>query len=74
MRESMRDVVGVHEGRCLIVYQNAFTPALDRIALYLIPLQLAVFAHVPEVFGTRQGRNTLFTAVVLLYYAAVLFV
>jgi hypothetical protein len=48
--------------------------ALDRIALYMLPLQLAVFAYVPEVFGGRRTRNQLFVAAVVGYYALVLFV
>ncbi|MFU8831781.1 MAG: EpsG family protein [Wenzhouxiangella sp.] len=48
--------------------------ALDRVALYMLPLQLAVFAYVPEVFGGKQTRNQLFAAAVVAYYALVLFV
>ena len=48
--------------------------AIDRVALYMLPLQLAIFAHIPEVFGIHRGRNTLFTMAILLYYAAVQFV
>jgi hypothetical protein len=29
---------------------------------------------VPEVFGSRTGRNTLFTVAVVLYYALIQFV
>lgn len=57
-----------------VYFLTPASTAVDRIALYMIPLQLAVFAYVPEVFGVHEGRNALFTAIVLLYYAAVLFV
>ena len=50
------------------------TTAVDRIALYMLPLQLVVFAHLPDVLGKRGKRNTHYTSAVLLYYAAVLFV
>lgn len=48
--------------------------AVDRIALLFIPLQLAVFSYVPEVFGARKSRNAFFTSVTLLYYASIQYV
>lgn len=50
------------------------TTAVDRIALYMLPLQLVVFSYLPEVLGTRGRRNTGYTCLVLFYYATVLFV
>jgi hypothetical protein len=50
------------------------TTAVDRVALYMLPLQLVVFAYLPDVLGIRGGRNTDYTGLVLLYYGAVLFV
>ena len=50
------------------------TTAVDRIALYLLPLQLVVFSHLPEVFGLPGRRNEDLVWVVLLYYGAVLYV
>ena len=44
------------------------------MALYLLPLQLVVFAHLPDVLGRRGGNNTGLTSLVLLLYGAVLFV
>jgi len=47
--------------------------AVDRVALYLIPLQIFVFSRLPDVFG--RGRATrLWVVAVLLYYATVMFV
>lgn len=48
--------------------------ALDRMALYLLPLQLFVFAHLPDVLGAYGRRNTEIVAMTLAYYALVLFV
>jgi hypothetical protein len=48
--------------------------ALDRVALYLLPLQVVVFSRVPEAFGKAKGQNSLLVGAVLAYYAAVLFV
>jgi len=47
---------------------------LDRIGLYLLPLQIVVFVHVPDILGRMVGHKTFWIAAVLLYYAAVLFV
>ncbi|WP_296643816.1 EpsG family protein [Roseinatronobacter sp.] len=48
--------------------------ALDRIGLYLLPLQLFVFAHLPDVIGLPGRRNTVLVAAIIAFYAAVLFV
>lgn len=55
-------------------FPTNLSTALDRMALYIIPLQLFVFAHVPDAFGAFGRRNTGIVAAILLYYAAVLFV
>jgi hypothetical protein len=47
--------------------------AVDRVALYLIPLQLFVWSHFPEVFGKPGRRNTVGVLLVLALYATVLF-
>jgi hypothetical protein len=57
-----------------VLFVSPSSTAVDRIALYMLPLQLVVFSHVPDVFGRRQGYCQELTLGVLLYYAAVLFV
>jgi hypothetical protein len=47
--------------------------AVDRVALYLIPLQLYVFARLPDLLGQAAQRRNWVLAVVG-YYAVVLFV
>lgn len=47
---------------------------IDRIALYLLPLQLMVFSYLPEVFGDRRSMNRGWVGAVVVYYAVVLFV
>ncbi len=47
--------------------------AVDRVALYLIPLQLFVFSRVPQLASTVRARTLLVLGVVL-YYTAVLYV
>jgi len=48
--------------------------AVDRVALYMLPLQLVVFAHLPDVFDNRARHREVLVTAVLFYYAAVLFV
>lgn len=57
---------------CLPLVGFAST-AVDRVALYLIPLQLFVFSRIPRLASTVQVRTPLVLGVVG-YYAAVLFV
>ncbi len=55
-------------------FATSATTALDRIALYMIPLQLVVFSHLPDAFGRHGERNQHIVLMILAYYAAVLFV
>jgi len=49
--------------------------AVDRVGLYLLPLQLMVFAYLPEVLGRKNGKgNSAWVVAVLAYYATVEFV
>jgi hypothetical protein len=48
--------------------------AVDRIALYWIPLQLFVLSHLPNVLGRRRGKNAVWGYAVVAYSAAVLFI
>ena len=48
--------------------------AVDRLALYMIPLQLFVFARLPDVLGSWGKHNLLPTAVIIFYYACIQFV
>jgi hypothetical protein len=48
--------------------------AVDRVALYMLPLQLVVFAHLPDIFDNRGRYKEVLVAAVLFYYAAVQFV
>jgi len=48
--------------------------AVDRVALYWIPLQLFVLSRLPNVLGKRDGRNAVWVRAVVVYSAAVLFV
>lgn len=49
--------------------------AVDRVALYLIPLQLFVLSRLPEVFGRSSGKgNDFWIFVVVLYCVLVQFI
>lgn len=47
---------------------------VDRLSLYLIPLQLFVFSRLPDALGKRDGLNVILVLGVVVYSAAVLFV
>ena len=55
------------------LFVSSSSTAVDRVALYLIPLQLFVFARLPDVLGRGRSIRTWVIAVVV-YYAVVLFV
>ncbi len=55
-------------------FVTPLSTALDRMALYFIPLQLFVFSHLPDAIGKYGGRNEPIVLAVLTYYACVLFV
>ena len=48
--------------------------AVDRVALYWIPLQLYVLSRVPDAFGRPGARNAVWIYVVVVYSATVQFV
>lgn len=48
--------------------------AVDRVALYWIPLQLFVLSRLPDVLGRENGKNAFWVRAVVVYSAAVLFV
>jgi hypothetical protein len=48
--------------------------AVDRVALYWIPLQLFVLSRLPDALGQRNGHNVQWVSVVVVYSATVLFV
>ncbi|MCG5512749.1 EpsG family protein [Ectothiorhodospira shaposhnikovii] len=63
-------------GLMALYFVTPSTTAVDRMALYLLPLQLLVFAYLPEALGRRDGRgnNQVWVFAVVAYYALVAFV
>lgn len=79
-----RRLVPDHQERKLWLWMAAFalvcvplvslaSTAVDRVALYLIPLQLFVFPRLLRLAGSAGGRTLLVLGIVV-YYAAVQFV
>ena len=54
-------------------FATSASTALDRMALYLLPLQLFVAAHLPDLIGRRGKQNQPIVALILAFYAALLF-
>ncbi len=48
--------------------------AVDRIALYMLPLQLVVFANCPEALKSKAIDQNFWVLIIIFYYACVLFV
>lgn len=60
-------------GLVILLWVSPSSTAVDRIALYWIPLQLVVWSQVPDVFGEPLRSNRGWTVAVIIYSAIVLF-
>jgi hypothetical protein len=58
----------------LLLAVSPSSAAVDRVALYWIPLQLFVWSRLPQAMGQRAGTQRQWLAVVLAYAFAVQFV
>jgi hypothetical protein len=58
----------------LALYLTDASTALDRIGLYMLPIQLVVFSRLPEIFKTSGYINQWIVIGILAYYSLVLFV
>ena len=47
---------------------------LDRLGLFIIPLQLVVFSHLPDALGRTGCSNVVWVLAIIFYYALVQFV
>ncbi len=54
-----------------LVLTVSFTTAIDRLALFLIPLQIAILPRIPYVFGNGRALNAQLTIAVCAYSASV---
>jgi hypothetical protein len=55
-------------------FTTGASTALDRIALYMLPLQLFVFSHLPDLMGRYNRLNQSIVLMILAYSALILFV
>lgn len=55
------------------LFFSAASTAIDRLALYLLPLQVVVFSHLPDVLGKPRSKNLPLVLAVIGYYTTVLF-
>lgn len=58
----------------LALFGTGASTALDRMGLFMLPLQIFVFAHLPDVMGRYGRQNSAVVTMIVLYYAAILFV
>jgi hypothetical protein len=58
----------------LLLFISPSSTAVDRIALYWIPLQLFVLSRLPNAWGRHDGNNKFLVLIVIIYSAAVHFV
>lgn len=61
-------------GFIVLLYVSPSSTAVDRVALYWIPLQLFVWSRVPDAIGRPGGANTFWVYSVVGYSATVYFV
>lgn len=61
-------------GLPVVLFVSPSSTAVDRVALYMLPLQLVVFSRLPEVMGRRGLNNQGWAVMVVAYYATVLYV
>tara|TARA_Y100000817_G_scaffold314627_1_gene314216 strand:- start:1322 stop:2410 length:1089 start_codon:yes stop_codon:yes gene_type:complete len=58
----------------IILFLTPLSSAIDRIALYMIPLQLVVFSYLPDIFGRKRAIHRWIIISIISYYGLVLFV
>lgn len=52
---------------------SSASAAIDRVALYLLPIQLVVFSYLPGAFGRSRASSMLVVIAVVFYYFVVQF-
>lgn len=58
----------------VLLYLSPSSTAVDRVALYWIPLQLFVWSRLPIAMGSRRGNKKIWISLVTGYSATVMFV
>jgi hypothetical protein len=73
-RVTWRNLAIIALGAFALYFRLETTTVIDRLALYIIPLQVLVFSRLPSAFAGAGRRSGLALAGVLLYSAGVQFV
>ena len=58
----------------LALFVSPSSTAVDRLAIYISPLQILIFSRVPEIFGAYKKQNIFELTSVLLIFMAVNFI
>jgi hypothetical protein len=61
-------------GALVLLFYLESSTAVDRLALYIIPLQMVVFSRLPEAFGVQGRPNGQYAAFVIAYSGLIQFV
>lgn len=58
----------------ILLLVTDLSTALDRMALYFLPIQLIVFSYLPEFFRSNSGFDKVMIILIVIYFALVQFV
>ena len=61
-------------GMFLMYFIFPSSSALDRVALYMLPIQIVVFSYLPDIFTKNNTFSSLFVCIVVFYCALIQFV
>jgi hypothetical protein len=61
-------------GSLILLVALSGSAAVDRLALYLIPLQLVVFSYLPHIFAARGKASSAMLLCVVAYSATIQFI
>lgn len=70
---SMLSLISVFLFILLFIFPDLST-AIDRVALYMLPIQLVIFSYLPDIFAQKKAVSKILIFLIILYYSAVLFV
>lgn len=57
----------------LFIFPDLST-AIDRVALYMLPIQLVIFSYLPDIFQQKNAVSKAIVFLIIFYYTCVLFV
>lgn len=69
-----RVFAGVSLSLFILYFFTDASTAIDRMALYLLPIQLVVFSYLPEFFGSRGPQRQWIVLGIIVYFLIVLIV